>query len=105
MRREDWRRALETAATRREVGIICARREEWDRAVRECLPLCSGALQAEAAALAAVMRTGPCADCGVAVIWGPSTPHEPLKYCAPCGVKRIRPGDVVVDPPSTFEDA
>ena len=104
MRREEWRMAMEAVAAGRRVNIVCCRLDEWQRAVRELLPLCSAQVKEQVAALEATMVTGPCAGCGVTVIWGQATPLEPLKYCEPCATASRRPDDLVIDGPSTFTE-
>ncbi len=105
MTRDEWRRTVEHIATRRPTVIVCARRAEWDAAMAQ-LPHESPARQAEARTLIPTMQTGACADCGTAIIWGRSSPLEPVKLCEPCALAwaEARPrGDVWVTP-AAFDD-
>jgi hypothetical protein len=91
MTRREWRRILETVATKRPLLSGCARYSEWESA-RALLPRCSPATQAQARRLVPTMQSGSCADCRVPIIWGAATPRASIKVCEACVDMRIAAG-------------
>jgi hypothetical protein len=83
MTRAEWRRQLQGFASQHPLVIACPQLAVWNAALTR-LASQSPAFQAEVRALDRAKRTGPCARCGVDILWSRTAPYEPLKMCEAC---------------------